>query len=420
MIRKFLLTVAIVVASLTAPYAAWAMDVKVIDADNNTPIDGAIVTTDSTEQRANADGVATLTAIPATVRVRASGYERLDVKRSDLEKQAVVKLKRFDAKALYLSSYGATSTVLSKGALDVLSAARMNALVIDVKTDRGLVPRDSTSKLAAEIGSNQGSPIKDLPALVKRYKDQGIYVIARIVTFKDNVLAGKHPEWAVRTKGGKVYKDRESLMWVDPFRTEAWDYNVAIAVEAAKAGVDEVQFDYVRFPDAVGMAYSGEWSQAGRVGAIKGFLEKARSALAEYNVFLSADLFGYVAWNTNDTLIGQRIEDLAPVLDYISPMLYPSGFQFGIPGHRNPVAAPYAIIYDSLTRAKERTGLPSRRFRPWLQVFKDYAFGGKAFGPNEVREQVTAANAFGSSGWMFWNARNIYHADDFATIESRN
>jgi hypothetical protein len=128
-------------------------------------------------------------------------------------------------------------------------------------------------------------------------------------------------------------------------------------------------------------------------------------------VFLSADVFGYVCWNLNDTMIGQRLEDLAPLLDYVSPMLYPSSFQFGIPGYRFPVAHPYEIVYLSLERAQQRTGLPSTRFRPWLQAFTDYAFDRRAFGEAEIRAQITAADRFGSHGWMLWNPHNVYSPD---------
>jgi hypothetical protein len=137
---------------------------------------------------------------------------------------------------------------------------------------------------------------------------------------------------------------------------------------------------------------------------------EARRRLIPYNVFLSADVFGYVCWNLDDTGIGQRIEDLFPALDYISPMLYPSSFQYGIPGYRNPLANPYEIVHRSLEQAKERTKLPSVRFRPWLQAFRDYAFDRRSFGAAEIRIQIDAAETFGSAGWMLWDPRNAYTA----------
>jgi hypothetical protein len=149
-------------------------------------------------------------------------------------------------------------------------------------------------------------------------------------------------------------------------------------------------------------------TEENRVRAISGFLSEARRRLVPFNVFVSADIFGYVCWNLNDTNIGQRLEDLAPHVDYLCPMLYPSGFQFGIPGYRIPVANPYEIVYLSLKRAQERTKLPPQRFRPWLQAFRDYAFDRREFKDKEITSQVKAADGFGSGGWMFWNPRNNY------------
>jgi hypothetical protein len=147
---------------------------------------------------------------------------------------------------------------------------------------------------------------------------------------------------------------------------------------------------------------------ANRVNAISGFLREARKRLSPYNVFLSADIFGYVCWNLNDTSIGQTLESVAPYLDYLSPMLYPSGFQYGIPGYRIPTKHPYEIVYLTLKRAQERTGLSSLRFRPWLQAFRDYAFDRRFFEEREIRDQINGVEQFGSHGWLLWNPQNIY------------
>ena len=197
-------------------------------------------------------------------------------------------------------------------------------------------------------------------------------------------------------------------MWVDPSRKEVWDYNINIAEEAARYGFDEIQFDYVRFPDTKGLVFSVQNTEEQRVRAIAGFLTEARKRLSQYNVFVTADIFGYVFWNLNDTMIGQRLEDIAAVIEYMCPMLYPSGFQFGIPGYRNPVAHPHEIVYLTLQHARERTRVPSVRFRPWLQAFRDYAFDRRPFTGKEIRDQIDAAEKFGSHGWMLWNPRNVY------------
>jgi hypothetical protein len=166
-------------------------------------------------------------------------------------------------------------------------------------------------------------------------------VIARIVVFKDDPLATARPDLAVKRTSGLIFKDREDSGWTDAFNKEAWDYNIAIAIEAASLGFDEIQFDYVRFPDESGFVFSMPNTMENRLAAITGFLSEARRQLTRYNVFLAADIFGYVMWNLDDTHIGQRLQELSSVVDYISPMLYPSCFQFGIPGYPLPVAHPY-------------------------------------------------------------------------------
>ena len=321
----------------------------------------------------------------------------------------MIRLVPFAPKALYLTFYGVGERAIREPALNLIQHTELNALVIDVKGDRGWIPYKSSVSLAAEVGGQRIITVRDIDGLMKSFKEKGIYTIARIVVFKDNPLALAKPEWAVRTNGGEIWRDREGLAWVDPFRKEVWDYNIQIAIEAAQLGFDEIQFDYVRFPDASAPHFSQPNTEENRVKAISGFLQEARNRLMPYNVFLASDIFGYVCWNLNDTHIGQKLESLALPVDYLSPMLYPSGFQYGIPGYRNPVANPYEIVYLSLKRAQERTNFAPNRFRPWLQAFRDYAFDRRFFYGKEIRSQIKAAEKFGSLGWMLWNPQNNYH-----------
>jgi len=255
--------------------------------------------------------------------------------------------------------------------------------------------------------------ISALPELVKGLRAKGIYTIARIVVFKDNLLAQARPDLAIHRRNGTIFRDREDLAWTNPYSRDVWNYNISIALEAAKAGFDEIQFDYARLPDTTGLVYERPWTQQNREAAIEGFLTEARTALTPFSVFIAADVFGYVCWNRNDTKIGQTLEHLANLVDYVSPMLYPSSFQFGIPGYRNPVEHPYQVVRLSLEEAQERTGLPAVRFRPWLQAFRDYAFDRRPFTAGEVRMQINAAEHFGADGWMMWNPHNEYSARDF-------
>jgi hypothetical protein len=346
------------------------------------------------------------------VGVRAYGYLRADQAIAPLSPAPQeIKLLPFTPKALYLSVYGIGERSLRESALRLIQETELNALVIDVKGDRGMIPYKSSIPLASEVGAQRIITVKDMNGLVRTFKEKRIYTIARIVVFKDNLLALKMPDLAVKSQRGEIWHDREHLAWVDPCKKEVWDYNIQIAIEAAQYGFDEIQFDYVRFPDALDLRFSMPNTQENRVKAISGFLMEAKRRLKPYNVFLSADIFGYVFWNLNDTFIGQKLEDLTAHLDYLSPMLYPSGFQFGIPGYRIPVANPYEIVYLTLKRAQERSRLSSVRFRPWLQAFRDYAFDKRSFNGTEIRRQIRAAEDFGSHGWMLWNPCNTYHRD---------
>lgn len=286
----------------------------------------------------------------------------------------------------------------------------VNAVVIDVKGDLGYLSFKTAVPLAVEIGAQKTSTIADIRGLLDRLHQKGLYTIARIVTFKDNVLCTARTNWAVRREG-ELFKDREGLTWCDPFVPQVRNYNIDLAVEAAKAGFDEIEFDYVRFPDTKGVEFSQPSTDESRPKAITAFLTEARQKLIPYNVFLAADVFGYICWNKGDTGIGQRINDVAAVLDYISPMLYPSGFSFGIPNYRNPVEHPYEIVRFTLNRAAERAQIEPVRFRPWLQAFADYAFDKRQFGNREIGAQIAAANDFGSDGWLLWNPRNVYSAE---------
>ncbi|MFC5301562.1 putative glycoside hydrolase [Azospira restricta] len=391
---------------LAAP--ALALSGRVLDADSGKPIAGAVVTRSGEVAMTDGDGRYAFAASGGTVAARAVGYRRATVDAAGADEAPPLRLAPVRPKALYLSVWGIGERSLREAALAIAGATEINALVIDVKGDAGLVPYPSQVALAEAIGARRHTTVRDLPALVAKLKDDGLYLIARVVVFKDDPLAVAHPQWAVNTGAGALYRDREGLAWIDPARREAWDYTLDLAEEAAAAGFDEIQFDYVRFPDAVGLAFAVPNTEEERVTAIAGFLATARQRLAPYNVFIAADIFGYVAWNANDTFIGQKIEPLAAHADYLSPMLYPSGFHLGIPGYANPVAHPYEIVQLTLQRAIARSGLSPLRFRPWLQAFRDYAFDRRAFAGDEIRRQIDAAEAVGSHGWMLWNPRNVY------------
>ncbi len=394
-------------------YPAGNTFIKVVDFFTGEPVKDARVTLDNEFVVIGHENVFPVPKAGSTLRVRACGYQRVEEVMSAplLPTPGLIRLMPFSPKALYLSFYGIGERSIRESALKLIQETELNALVIDVKGDRGMIPYKSSIPLAKEVGGQRIITVRNIDGLLKSLKEKGIYTIARIVVFKDHPLALARPDLALRNQNGEIWRDRESLAWVDPFKKEVWDYNIQIAVEAAKLGFDEIQFDYVRFPDAGAPRYSMANTQENRVKAVSGFLQEAKSRLMPYNVFLSADIFGYVCWNLNDTYIGQKLEDLTPHVDYLSPMLYPSGFQYGIPGYRHPVANPYEIVYLTLKNAQERTQISPTRFRPWLQAFRDYAFDRRFFNGKEIRDQINASSKFGSQGWMLWNPSNVYSSE---------
>lgn len=374
----------------------------VYDKKTNQPIANAILISQGKEYRTDINGTYSIPASPL-IGVRAVGYERKFYKTT-----GKMYLNKVIPKALYLSSFGATSSKLMGNAKHLIRTTEINALVIDIKMDRGQIALRTDNSIANKIGAQQIVLFKDIKTFVADLKKEGIYTIARIVSFKDTPHVTAYPQFAVKKTDGTLFKDNEGLYWIDASHKEPWTYIIDMAEEAARAGFDEIQFDYVRFPDRKGIKFSVENTQANRVKAIAGFLEMARERLTPYNVFISADIFGYVSWHDADIEIGQRVDAIAPYVDYLSPMLYPSGFNAGIPGYRNPVASNYEIVKHSLDKALEKSANSSLHYRPWLQAFKDYAFDRRVYGDKEIRDQIRASEDFGSCGWILWNPRNVY------------
>lgn len=414
-VKKFL-ALALTLPALSFSVSALTVDGTVIEANTKKPIADAFVTLGKSAVRTDKNGAFRIEGDGAELRARAYGHTRtlqtLDANAATAKTAITLQLEPFSPKGIYLSSYGISSSKLRNSALDLARDTEINTFVIDIKTDTAMITHKSAIPLAQEIGAQKLILKKDLPELIAKLHEQGIYTIGRIVVFKDNLLAQAHPELAIKRSNGEIFRDNEGLAWVDAMQPKVWEYNIALAEETAQMGFDEIQFDYVRFPDKRGLVFSKPNTEENRVASISGLLSAAHKKLEPYNVFLSADIFGYVSWNLNDTEIGQRIVDVMQHVDYASPMLYPSGFQFGIPGYRDPVANSHEIVYRSLERARVRANVDPVRFRPWLQAFKDYAFDRRQFGPDELKQQISAADRFGSNGWLLWNPRNVYVADN--------
>jgi len=301
--------------------------------------------------------------------------------------------------------------------IDVAKTTEVNALVIDVKDDRGFVLYKSRVPLAQEIGADTNRPMRParLRAVLDTMRAHGIYPIARIVVAKDPLLAERHVEWAIRRKDdpSKPWLDKNGKPWLDPHHREVWQYAVELAKEAVALGFSEVQLDYVRFPDERRLAREATFPLAqGRVRAqvIRDQLAFARAALKETKVPMTIDVFGLTATDTTDMGIGQRWEMFVDQADVVLPMAYPSHYAPGTYKLGRPNAHPYAVIDHTLDDAKRRSAgiAGAAKVVPWYQ---DFTLGPPRYHAEHVRAQIRAGYDNGVMSWMLWNPGSRYNLD---------
>lgn len=313
-------------------------------------------------------------------------------------------------RAIYVSYFALGRPEQRRRVIDMLSRTEINALVIDVKSDHGLISYPTDVRMAPTVGAAQPTA-DDFDELMDFFKANRVYTIGRIVTFRDHAFARAHAEWAAHQKRGDVWHDREKLAWTDPFARAVWEYNADLAEEAARRGFDEIQFDQVRFPTSSqdgAPHFSQPLDFETRTTAIVSFLSYVRGRLAPLRVRVAANVFGYTCWRTDDAFIGQNIEHMAPYLDVLCPMLYPSTFGSGIPGYRQAVAHPYEIVFESMKRALSKVKPWNCQVRPWIQDFADFRFDKRSYGLAEIRAQIRASFDAGGAGYMAWDPRTEY------------
>ncbi len=361
----------------------------------------------------NAQGEYIIQGVPTegTLLVRVAGYKRLE-RQLGKDVGTDFQLEPFAVKGIYIN-FGMLwpeAADLLRYDLDLVDRTELNAVVIDVKSDRGYLAFQPQLPVAREIGAYD-SHVVDIRQVLQECKRRNIYTIARMVIFKDDVLALGRPEWGVQSMKGGLWRDDIGAYYSDPFRKEVWDYNRDLAVEAAEMGFDEIQLDYLRFPsdgNIYDTSYIKEDNRANRTTAIADFVAYVRQGLEKTGAFFSLDLFGLTTsinldLKYGDLGIGQELAMVAPYADFISPMLYPSTYIPGNLGLTDPKRNPYQVVKISIQDGHDRAG--GTLIRPWLQHYSLY---GITYGAQEFRLEKQAAMEAGAVGWMFWNAGGVY------------
>jgi len=281
----------------------------------------------------------------------------------------------------------------------------INTLVVDVKESLGEVYVPGVPS-CEEFGTYV-PVIPDLESYVARLRAEGVYLIARIVVFKDDRLALLKPAWAVKDVRGGSWRDNKGKRWLDPFVREVRDYHAEIAERALALGFHEIQFDYIRFPSDGPISrcvYREPFSGERASEALTAFLSSAGRRIKAKGGNLSIDVFGLTTTAEDDMGIGQRLTVLTPLVDAVSPMVYPSHYARGSYGIRNPDAEPYLTVFRGLSDARRKLGAESVKLRPFLQ---DFSLGCR-YGPREVRAQIEACYANDVGQWLLWNPRCMY------------
>ena len=401
------------------------LDGHVVDSSTGRGVADARVSIGDLVRYTDSEGTFQLQKRPTqgVLQVLAPGYYRGQV---DLSQQVGldVQLQPNPVRATYMTYFAIGGDNYRQELFNQLDTTEVNAVVIDIKGDYGLLSYRSQVPLADTIGANSSPTIDDPEQLLADLHRRGAYVIGRIVVFKDNMLARNGPKAGLdvgvkdRRTGG-LWVDGEGLAWVDPFQPAAWDYNTTLAREAIQRGFDEVQFDYIRFatdpsPDSSvdDIEYSQPLTETSRVTALKSFLARAHEAVNDAGGFLSMDTFGYTTWWDNDGGIGQDLEVLADNIDYYSPMVYPSTFNAGLPGsipYPEVVSRPYDVVYQSLVHAEQKLVGKRAAIRPWLQYFDDYPWATQTrYDAPQIEAQKRAVADSKLGGWMLWNAGSLF------------
>ncbi len=309
-------------------------------------------------------------------------------------------------KGLYLTAYSAGSDKKINSIIDLVNKTELNAVVIDLKDYSGKVLYDSRIALVDDL-KLQDIRIKNVPELLEKLDDNHVYKIARISVFQDPILAERKPEWAIKSKKGGLWRDKNNLAWVDPTNKEVWAYVASVAKEAGRLGFDEINFDYIRFPTDGPMGdivYTNGNSK--RYEVVEKFFKYLSHEMQDEPVYISADLFGLTTEKKgeDDMRIGQRLDDAVLYFDYVMPMVYPSHYPTGYRGYKNPANYPYEVVYQSMKAGVKKSEGKKAKLRAWIQAFNL----GAVYDGTKIRAEIKATDDAGADGWVLWNAANRY------------
>ena len=365
---------------------------RVLD-HHGRPVEGAVVTAGRAAARSDRTGQFEIRgAETGMVSVERPGWQAIDVEWAGGSGEKEIEIEPFNARAVHITGDAVRDRL--EHFIEMAMSTELNALMIDLKDETGQIFYDTEDPVALEVGANAGA--YNLRQVVNRAHQAGLYVIGRLVVFNDPIAARGRPSLAVWDSEANAPFNSRGQYFLDPTNPEAADYGIRLAAEACSKGVDEVQFDYIRFPDdrSEAAVFQGGVSEEARLASINGFLAEAVEILHAMGCTVAADVFGYLTTDPGDGGIGQRWEDVAMIVDVISPMIYPSHYDVGWYGFANPNEHPGPMIRNALTDAMER--LPRTVVvRPWLQDF--------GYTASQVRAQIDVAEEFGL-GWMLWNA----------------
>lgn len=343
-------------------------------------------------------------------------WKKLDFK-TNYKKNNFENNPKIKAKGIYLNIYTMSSRKKLQKLIELTKKTQINAFVLDVKDDSGYLSFEMEAPKMFGIPVPKRYAIKDIKKFMSILKENNIYTIARIVTFKDPTYAKANPDKVITSrKTGKPYTNKDGIIWVSAHDRNLWEYNLAIAEEAAKVGFNEIQFDYVRFPASNGgrldkqLDYKNIQNES-KPETIQKYLKYARDRLSKLNVYVSADLYGQVGTFNDDMGLGQYWEAISKVVDYVSPMMYPSHYAKGSYGILVPDAKPYKTIYYCLRDAINRNANIDNpaEIRPWIQAFTaKWVKGHINYTSKQIEEQIKAMKDLGVDEYLLWSPTNNY------------